>query len=39
VVKDAIMTRKKMADVLKRYEKDGITTTTSWEMAGRMGAK
>lgn len=35
VVKDAVMTQKDMADVLKRYEKDGILTTTSGEMAGR----
>lgn len=35
VVKDAVMTQKDMAYVLKRYEKDGILTTTSREMVGR----
>ena len=35
VVKDAIMTQKNMADVLKHYETHGILTTTSGEMLGR----
>lgn len=34
VVKDAIMTRKNMSDVLKRYEKDGILLTSSKEIIG-----
>ncbi len=35
VVKDAIMTRKNMSDILKRYEKKGILLTSSGEMLGR----
>jgi hypothetical protein len=34
VVKDAIMTRKNMSDVLKRYEQEGIVFTSSRELAG-----
>ncbi len=34
VVKDAIMTRKNMNDILKRYEQEGIISTSSREIAG-----
>lgn len=34
VVKDAVMTRKEMGDVLKRYVKDGIALTSSRELIG-----
>ncbi len=34
VVKDAIMTRKDLNDVLRRYEKEGITFISSKEIAG-----
>jgi nicotinamidase/pyrazinamidase len=34
IVKDAIMTRKNMSDVLKRYEKEGIVSTSSREIGG-----
>jgi nicotinamidase/pyrazinamidase len=34
IVKDAIMTRKDLSDVLKRYEKEGITFTSSKEIDG-----
>ncbi len=37
VVKDAIMTRKDMSDVLKRYEKKGILLTSSEEMLSVAG--
>lgn len=39
VVKDAIMSQKNMDDVLKRYEKDGIPTTTSKEMFWKEGSQ
>ncbi len=34
IVKDAIMTKKNMSDVLKRYEKEGIAFTSSKEIVG-----
>ena len=34
VVKDAIMTRKELSEVLKRYEKEGITSISSKDIAG-----
>ena len=34
VVRDAIMTRKNMSDILKRYEKNGIALTSSRELTG-----
>ena len=34
VVKDAIMTRKELSEVLKRYEKEGITSISSKNIAG-----
>ncbi len=37
VVKDAIMSRKDMGDILKRYEKKGILLTTSQEMLSGAG--
>ncbi len=37
VVKDAVMTRKNMDDVLKRYGKDGIAITSSRELIGLAG--
>lgn len=33
VVKDAILTRKNMSDILKRYEQEGISSTSSAEIA------
>lgn len=38
-VKDALMTRKDMSDILKRYEKDGILLTSSGELLGRTDAR
>jgi nicotinamidase/pyrazinamidase len=35
VVKDAILARDDMSDILKRYEKDGIAVTTSKELVGK----
>jgi len=35
IVRDAVMTRKNMKDILKRYEKDGIAFTSSSELIGK----
>lgn len=35
IVKDAIMTRKNLGDVLKRYEKEGITVTSGKDIIGK----
>jgi nicotinamidase-related amidase len=39
VVKDAVMTQKKMADVLKQYDKDGISIVTSKDIIVSKNAK